>query len=70
VFAFRKSDEDDEASADDVPGPFSHPEPTGRSLIVRADHFHHARRLFDSIFGPGTELALYAERLRQQGKKP
>jgi hypothetical protein len=52
-----------------VPGPFSHPEPTGRSLIVRADHFHHARRLFDAIFGPGTELAIYAEKLRNQGKK-
>jgi hypothetical protein len=58
----------DDESQDDLPGPFSHPEPAGRALIVRADHFHHARRLFDSIFGPGTALARYAEEIRRQGK--
>ena len=62
---FRKS-EDDEEAAEDVPGPFARVEPPGRSLIVRADHFQHALRLHLSIFGPGTELAAYAEKLRRQ----
>lgn len=44
-------------------------EPVGRSLIIRADHFTAAMKLYQSIFGPGTELAKYAERLRAQRRK-
>jgi hypothetical protein len=59
VGLFRKSDEEDDAQD----------EPPGRSLIIRADHFQHAMRLHLSIFGPGTPLAIYAEKLRAQQRR-
>ena len=58
------SDEDGEPT-----GPFSHPEPSGASLIVRADHYAAALKLYLSIFGPGTELAKEAEKQRAQWRK-
>jgi len=66
IFGGGRKDEDDE---DDPPGPFSHPEPSGASLIVRADHYQHAMKLYLSIFGPGTELAKEAEKQRAQWRK-
>lgn len=39
---------------------------SGRNLIIRADHWRHAKRLYDSIFAPGTPLGQYAESLRRQ----
>jgi hypothetical protein len=72
VFGKRREPEDepeDDAPAEADAGPFQHQEPPGKSLVVRAHGYDAARKVYDAIFGPGTDLAAEAEKQRRRWKQ-
>jgi hypothetical protein len=72
VFGKRREPEDepeDDAPAEADAGPFQYQEPPGKSLVVRAHGYDAARKVYDAIFGPGTDLAAEAEKQRRRWKQ-